>query len=139
LQRYDSDDWRLQPFKGQTATMPTYYHYEPAWPAGQLYVWPIVTAGSATALILYIWTPITSLPTFTTVVDLPSGYYRALRDNLAIELAPELGVEVMGTLALSAGEAVAQLKRVNYRPRVLHMPAGMPNTCPGAYDWRTDE
>src|SRR5262245_26647936 len=38
---YDEDDWRLQQAKLTTTTQPTHYHYDPAWPLGELWIWPI--------------------------------------------------------------------------------------------------
>lgn len=78
--------------------------------------------------------------TLDTVWDLPPGYFRALRDWLAIELAPELGRPVDGTLVQTATEAKAQIQRSMFQAQELGMPAGIQTTDYGTfYNWERDE
>jgi hypothetical protein len=130
-------EWINLPNKLQTSTQPTHYYWYPVWPLGHLFLWPMLEGGSF-QLWLYVPVPLDRVPSLTTLIDLPQGYFRALRDNLAIELAPELGVQIHGGLMASATEAKAQLQRVNYRPTILGMPAGLGDCGGVAYDWRTD-
>src|SRR5262245_24926958 len=136
---YDREDWRTERVKTQTSSLPTHYHYEMTWPQSELWIWPEYSGGNVLGLVLYLPVSVTSLPTLTTSVDFPSGYFRALRDNLAIELAPELGRMVDPALQYAAADALAQVKRHNFRPRILHLPAALAEQCGHAYNWMTDE
>jgi hypothetical protein len=129
------DDWQSERVKALTGTFPTAVYYRAAFPLAELWVWPVYTAGNATGITLWLPTPITTPVTLDTPLSMPPGYRRALRDELAVELGPELGREPSPTLRQLAGDAKAQLKRVNLRPSVLKMPAAL---IQGAYDWRVD-
>lgn len=98
--------------KNVSSTLITAVYLDATWPLGNLYVWPVLSS-SAYSLVLWLWT---SLPTYSTIDDdlaLPPGYERALRANLAVELAPRYGREIMPALAKIAVESKGQLKRLN--------------------------
>lgn len=135
LEMLSDDDWQSERVKGLTGTFPTAAYFQTSYPLAELWVWPIYTAGNALGIKLWLPTPITQPITLDTEITMPPGYRRALRDELAIELAPELGREPSPTLRHIATEAKAQLKRVNLKPDVLKMPAALLH---GAYDWRVD-
>lgn len=137
LTPYRREQWEAETVKLLDGPQSTHYFYRADWPIGFLHLWPRPTVPFS--LWVYIPVVLTGPVTLNTVFSLPPGYSRALRDWLAIEMAPELGRPVDGALMAAATDAKAQLQRVNFRPRVLQMPVGMPNVCPGAYDWRVDE
>lgn len=133
-----SDDrWQAEQTKALTSAQPTHLYYNPTYPLGTITVWPGPTGASQT-LRLYLPQQLSSWPTLTTAVDLPPGYYRALRDNLAIELAPELDKTPEGPLVQAAVEAQAAVKRINYRPHLMRVDETLPGFCGGGYDWRVD-
>jgi hypothetical protein len=140
LTPFSQQAWEAESVKLLSASQPTHYYYSPQWPQGRLFLWPQVTI-SQFHLWIYVPVPLTQVPLLTTPIDLPQGYFRALRDNLAIELAPELGRAVEPSLQYAAADALAQLKRVNFRPRTLQMPPDLASgSCGGAaFDWRTGE
>lgn len=139
LQPLDRDEWQLLRQKGLSSTQPTRFYYEADYPAGSLYLWPVFAGGSINGLTLYLPAPLTMPLLLTTVFAQPPGYSRALRDWLAIELAPEVGRQVDGGLIAAATDAKAQLQRTNFRPRTLQMPAGLGCSGGHGYDWRVDE
>ena len=53
-------------------------------------------------------------PDLVTVVELAPGYARALRTNLAVELAPEFGRPPDPVIHQAAKESLADLKRANF-------------------------
>lgn len=83
-------DYRDLPNKA-TAGTPTQFFYDPQIPAGQLYIWPILTA--ATDAIKFTW--MRQLQDFNTAAntpDFPQEWTDTLIFNLALGMAPEFGV-----------------------------------------------
>lgn len=137
LVRWTKDEWQAERMKLFPSTQSTHFYYLPDWPNGALYLWPLPS--SSFRLWIYAPLAIVGPVSLTTVMSYPPGYSRALRDWLAIEMAPELGRQIDPALMLSASDALAQLKRSNYQPRKLSLDPRLPGTHCGAYDWRTDE
>jgi hypothetical protein len=132
--------WARTQTKLLPSSQPTHYYYNATYPLGTITLWPVLNAAGAMSLRLYLPQLLTAWATLTTPVDLPIGYYRALRDNLAVELAPELDRPMDGNLFQIAVDAKAAIKRVNTRPRLLSIDAGLRGcgTPRGAYNWMTD-
>lgn len=86
-------------------------YYTPSAPLGDVWVWPVPTG--AQTLVLYSDEVLAQFPDLTTPVDLAPGYAKALRTNLAIELAPEFGRVVDPTVERLARESLADVKRAN--------------------------
>jgi hypothetical protein len=61
-------------------------YVDSAYPKSNVYLHPVPASGSL--LTLYAWVPFSQFSTVDSVVDFPPGYARALRWNLALELAP---------------------------------------------------
>jgi hypothetical protein len=104
--------------KGMAGSIPHGLYEDQAFPLDNLNIYP-VPADSANSLVLYSWKPLASLLTLTDAITLPPGYDRALRFNLAIDLAPEYGKTASENVIAVATEAKATLKRQNTRPRYL--------------------
>lgn len=86
-----------------------------AWTAGlaTLNVWP-VTSGSNQTLVLYVpGLPVASFADLTTDYTFPPGYGRALRYNLAKELAGEYGKGLMPSDLEIAASSLADVQRAN--------------------------
>lgn len=132
------DEWQFKRQKALASTQPTQFYYEADWPAGKLYLWPVFSGGSVSSIRMYLPSPLTLPLMLTTVFSQPPGYSRAIRDWLAIELAPEVGRVIDSALVASAIDAKSQLQRVNFRSRELAMPPGL-GGCAGGYNWITDE
>lgn len=83
---------------------------------GTVNVYP-VTSQANQSLVLYLPSqPVASFADLTTDYTFPPGYKRALRYNLAIELAPEYGKSVPQELAMIAATSLADVRRANIRP-----------------------
>lgn len=133
----DEDEWATTSIKTQASSQPDRYYYNATWPLGSLSPWPVLSVGSCD-LVVYAAVPLPTDLVLTTAIDLPSGYYRALRDNLAIELAPELDRQVDPNLFMIATDAKAAIKRVNFRPLTMQVDEAL--SCgAGEYNWLTDE
>lgn len=73
----------------------------------------------------------------TQTLVLPTGYNRALKHELAIELAPEYGVEPSPTLQRRAWHAVRVVKRTNMKnmdKNKLFLPSGLTRTRTNIYE-----
>lgn len=88
-----------------TSSIPTDLNYRPAWPNGNLFLWPVPTANK---LELRFETLLASLA-LTDTLTLPMGYQEMLRLTLAERLASAWGQTVAAStkqLAREAREAV---------------------------------
>lgn len=73
--------------KSLGSSHPSYLYYDGGFPLGTIYLWPT----SSYELHLYSMKPLTSITSLDTTINLPPGYAKAIRYNLAVELAPEYG------------------------------------------------
>lgn len=90
--------------------------YNPTFPYGNLYFYQ--SPQSAAALHLFTDTIFTDFTTLTQSVNLPQGYARAIKKNLAVELAPEYGKGIGPTLQRQADESLKMVKSLNASPAV---------------------
>lgn len=105
------DKYAALGLKGIAGPWPTDLYYNRTYPLGNIYCYP----NPSMAGELHLWTD-TVLSDFTStssVVNLTQGYARALKTNLAIELAAEYGKAVSPTLAARARESKALIKSLN--------------------------
>jgi hypothetical protein len=104
-------------------------------PVPELWVWPAPTA--AQTLALYYDEPIAQFPDLVTPVTLAPGYAKAIRTNLAVELAPEFGRVVDPMVDRLARESLADVKRVNLPLTELAL-SGVPGVGGAGYDIQSD-
>lgn len=116
-------EWSAVALKTLTSTIVTDVYYEPTYPLGTIYVYPTPTA--AKKLVFYSRKPLAQLATIDDALSLPPGYERALKYNLAIDLAPEYGRAVPDTVAETARDSIADIKRTNIRPSYLQCDPSM--------------
>lgn len=103
--------------KETESSTPTYLFYDPAFPLGKIYTYPVLNA--ANTLVLYRWTPFTSIATVGTAVTFPPGYESFFVSSLAKALAAEgLGILNQATL-LIANDAMAAIKKKNFRVPIM--------------------
>lgn len=110
------DQYAAIGYKGVAGPWPTLLYYDPTYPLGTIYFYP----NPSSAGVLHLWTD-TILSDFATVnqsVNLPQGYARALKKNLALELAPEYGKTAGALLVKQAMESKQMVKQLNASPAV---------------------
>lgn len=73
-----------------TSSIPLYLFYEPTWPNGSIYLWPVPTGNKLELRFNTLLADLALTDTFT----LPPGYQQALRLTLAELLAPAFGQSV---------------------------------------------
>ncbi|MBO0358627.1 hypothetical protein J0X19_11780 [Hymenobacter sp. BT186] len=94
--------------KSTPSIYPTRLSFDNAYPVGTIRVNPV--PDRASTLILSSEKPITEFASLDSEILLPPGWARALRYNLAIEMAPEYDVMPSQLVLLGAQNAKGQLK-----------------------------
>lgn len=98
-------------------------YYNPAYPMGTINIWPAVTSPSF--ITLYSLKPLTAFGSLGATVTLPDGYERALRFELAGELANEYGRPLGENLARMIADAKTSIIGLN-QANLGHPGAGSP-------------
>lgn len=120
LEMLSDDEWQIRQGKASTG-VPSGLWIESAYPLMKLWLNPIPQ--NADTLVLYTWQQLTSFASASDTLSVPVGYARALRYNLAKDLAPEYGVQLSDVAAEIAAESLAKLKRTNTKPLYLRSDA----------------
>jgi hypothetical protein len=94
--------WAQQGTPAIEMAFPTDVAYNPAWPNGELYFWPVPNA--ATSVSLQVRVVLAAL-TETSTLDMPPGYAEALILTVAEGCIDPFGVDVPATLSRRAMEA----------------------------------
>lgn len=96
--------------KSVTSNIPFYVFIEGTWPNDTLKLYPVPSESNT--LVIY---SLKALSEFTknADIDLPQGYKKALRYNLAVELAPEYGKAPSNEVLMGAIESKEIIKRKN--------------------------
>lgn len=104
---------------------PTDLYYEPAWPLGRLYFWPVPTA--AFSVQLQIRRELTAVD-YDDTLTLPPGYQDAITLTLAEMTCRALGRELSPVLVQQAGMARHRIFVNNVTvPRIATQDSGMPS------------
>ena len=109
--------------------------YEPDWPNGKLYLWPIPT--SAATVRLGMRTILASLALSDTFT-LPPGYQDYLTLKLAIDLSSPFEVSVKPATAQNYLTAERRVMSANARvPRLITRDAGIPGSSGSTFNYET--
>jgi hypothetical protein len=104
-------------YKTTQTPIPEFLSYTNAHPYGTINLYG--TPSQAYSLRLLTEKPLTSFSLTSTTVDLPPGWNRALRYNLALELAPEYSVKVDQLIVKNAMDSKGAIKAATLRNRPL--------------------
>lgn len=117
-------EWALITQKDTQSTIPAQLFYEPTFPNGTLYLFPVPSA--AHKLVLYSRKPLTAISALSSTISLPPGWEDALVKNGAIRLSPGYGKEPSALLLQQAIETKAEIKRANnlLNPRLMRCDPG---------------
>ena len=104
---------------------PSRLFYDANWSTGLGTITVYPTPDSSLAdLILYVREPLTAFADLSTVYTFPPGYDRAIRTNLALQLAPGWDAVPSPELRADAARSLTLLKRANVRvPQMTMDPA----------------
>jgi hypothetical protein len=121
--------------KEMSSTMPQAVYFDGAHPLLGVTFWPVPSA--AEKAVFYSLKPFSTL-TLATELSYPPGYEKAIRFNLAIDLAPEYGVQLDAIVMQQAMESKSEIKRKNIQARTMKTDLPI-NTGKNAFDWRLGE
>ena len=116
--------------KSSTSTLPQVMYSEKIPDLAEVQIrmklWPVPTQDIELHVISVSQLP--QIADETTSLIYPPGYLRAIKYNLAVELAPEFGVEASRTVKKIAQESKRNIKRINNPGDVMTMPNGLMGT-----------
>jgi len=134
----DKDWWDSVSLRAMTSAIPTDLYYEPTWPNGSLYFWPVPSGALSIELRLRVLlAQMIAATTFT----LPPGYQDAITLTLEEKLVVPYHVTdqaILITLKKDARDARAKVFANNIEvPRLQTADAGMPGSdSGGGWDFR---
>jgi len=136
----DKDGWANVRVKNISGSYPLFCYPDYAFPLMNLSFW--VIPGLASNVVIYSWAPLSTWPDLnTTDVTFPPAYLKAIRYNLAKEIAPEFGIPMTPEFQLvmkGADDALKALKDLNLPQPILKCDPGLSGTGASMYDWRSD-
>jgi hypothetical protein len=97
--------------KQTQSTQPEALYFQRGAPLSTIYLYTVPSA--ANKLVLYSKKALSNFTSVNDSISLPPGYQRALRYNLALELAVEYGKQPSEYVFQTSQELKAQLMRVN--------------------------
>jgi hypothetical protein len=101
----DAAWWDAQTVPDLTAEFPTDVYYEPAWPNGKLWFWPVPTTAYGVNLMTRI---VLAELTLASSFSLPPGYKDAITLTLAEDLASPYGAQISQITREKARDARAR-------------------------------
>lgn len=102
------------------STYPQVMWVNMTYPNIELYVYPVPTRNLEFHIVSV--EPLTQPATLVTTLAFPPGYLRAFRYGLAMELAPEFGIEPSPQVQRIAMTSKRTLKRINAPEDIMAMP-----------------
>lgn len=103
------EQYEALPLKTSSGGIPDVVYINYTYPLATVYVYPVASSGT---LNVSTQKPLTEQATTATVLSMPTGYERALRLNLAVEIMPQYGLQDQLIMQLAA-KAKQDIKRVN--------------------------
>ena len=113
VQQMAFDDWAAIRLKSLATSYTEFFYVDETFPLSTIYLYPISTIPSI--LTLYSRKPFSQFDSLTNEVLLPPGYARAMKYQLACELASEYQTTAGQDVQTLAMNARAGIKRVNKR------------------------
>ncbi len=125
------DDYEAIRLKSLQAVYPQYLYCDYAFPNASIYLYPISTGGTLT---LSSEKPLSEFSAISQYIELPPGYSRALKYNLAVDIAPEYQLAAGNDVIGIAKEAKAIIKTRNKRNLTSQVDIGLMNSGQRRYN-----
>lgn len=132
------EQYQAIPLKTMSAR-PSALWWDGLYPASNVYLYPV--PDQAYTLFLQTWERLTQLADVTTPVSLPGEFARALKFNLAVDLAPEWAKPALPEVVAMAKDSKDALQKYNgmaVPTLASDLVGGLPGTFgAGHFDWRS--
>ena len=124
LQILNSQGWAAIKLQTVQSVIPIQLYYDPTYPLGTLYLWPMPTL--AYQLELFTFAPLTGAFTSgSETFDMPPGYLDAVTYNLAVRLSSEWQRPLRQDVVALASESLAMIQRLNSQTPQMECDAGV--------------
>jgi len=97
--------------RGLQTQYPRYLYDNATYPCRTLTFWPVPDINYFVEI--WLWQPLINWENIDLELDLPPGYERMLRFNLAVEIAPEFLKEIPQSVAKIAADSQMEIQRLN--------------------------
>jgi hypothetical protein len=108
LRLLTTEQWDAIALKSMQAPLPVALYYDPAMPLGTVSIWPIPSQNLP--ITLSVGMQFTQPASLATTLIYPPGYAKAVRYNLAVELAAEFGMPADAVIVTIARDLLGKLK-----------------------------
>lgn len=129
------DEYAELSLKATDSSIPHAVYFDGAFPNVGVEFYPVPNA--AEHVVFYSLKPFSVL-TLSTELSYPPGYEKAIRYNLAIDLAPEYGREPSALIMQQAMDSKAEIKRKNLQTPKLKIDVPV-YSGKNSFDYRTGE
>ena len=138
LSYINTQKWAGVPVKNIQSPLPGEVWDDNQFPLRNLTFWPVPSV--QVQIALYTWAALSTYPDLVvTDIEFPPAYDRAIRYNLAVELAAEFDQENLNPrVDKIATESKAEIKRMNYQPIYLSCDPAVVSPDGDWYNWLTD-
>jgi hypothetical protein len=133
-------EWQAIPQQDTGGSVIQAIYYDRGWDMagwGKVTVYPVPTV-SVLDLEMWLPTPMQGFANLSRLYAFPPGYTRAIRYNLAVELASDYPGSLTQEINLLAVQALATVKRSNFRPRYAEFDRAIVGARGRRYDPYTD-
>lgn len=145
----NQDTYARISLKAIGSALPSKLFYDARFPSsgatvglGQIFLYPVPDGSQSLSLVLYTPLALTAFADIdTTDYTFPPGYAEAMRYQLAIRLAIELGYPLTPDLSEMAATTFGVIQRPNARVPLLRCDSAMSGTgaAGSSYNWRTGD
>jgi hypothetical protein len=133
----DDKQFAAIPVKNIPSALPQAVYPDYGFPFNTLTYWPVPSVVVNTGI--YTWNPISKFMDLVTQFQFPPAYLKAIRFNLAMDLAPEFGVaQIDPNVANQAMTSLAMLKSINLPKPIVALDRALVEPKGGQYNWLTD-
>jgi hypothetical protein len=124
LQILNSQGWAAIKLQTVQSVIPIQLFYDPTYPLGTLYLWPMPTL--AYQLELFTFQALAgSFSSGSQTFDMPPGYLDAVAYNLAVRLSSEWQKPLRQDVVALASESLAMIQRLNDQTPLMECDAGV--------------
>lgn len=117
LDKLTVEKWAEVRIKSIESSIQNCFYVENTYPHDYINFYPV--PNSTNSIVIYSQKPLMSFSDLNTELTLPPGYSKAIRYNLAIEVAPEYGKEPNVFVLNGSSDSLKKIKNKNRRPRYI--------------------